>query len=152
MPERQRRAVVGDRDHRLERLVQRELGARLLERAVGGDVLWLDDDLVVVVELAGVDAALGFGQNAELVERGRDHLFVRVVREERRRYVRIADPDTGATRKGRDQAVELTDQVGRARLGAGGRDEAENQTDRQPETDPAHPAEVTASSAPCFRA
>src|SRR5437899_2924243 len=74
VPERQRRAVVGDRDHRLERLVQREPRARLLERAVGGDVLWLDDDLVVVVELACVDAALGFGQDAELVERGRDHL------------------------------------------------------------------------------
>src|SRR5207245_903219 len=141
-----------ERGLRLECVVQRELCAGLLERAVGGDVLGLDDDIVAVMELAGVDAALGLGQDAELVERGRDHLLVRVVREERRWYVRVADPDTSATRKGCDQAVELTDQVGRARRCAAGRDEAENQADRQREAGPAHPAEVTASGAPCFRA
>src|SRR5205823_5064526 len=67
VPERERRAVVGDRDRRFERLVESETDAGVLERSVLGDVLRLDRHRVAVVELARVDTTLRFGEDAELV-------------------------------------------------------------------------------------
>ena len=92
MPKGERRAVIGDRDHRFERLVECELSSRDLERAILGDVLALDRDDVAVVELPRVDTPLGLGEHRELVERGGDDGLVGIVRVERLGGVRIRDP------------------------------------------------------------
>ena len=44
-----------------------------------GEVDWLDRDQVVVVQVSCVDPALRLGEDAQLVERSGDDLFVRVV-------------------------------------------------------------------------
>ena len=138
-PESERGAVVGDRDHRLERLVERELRAGILERSVERDVLGLDGDRVVVMEVSGVDAALRLGENAQLVERRGDDLFVGIVGEQRRRDGRVRDPDPRAAGEGRDQAVELLDELRGARPRGGGCRDGDDKGDDKNDTDRAHP-------------
>ena len=151
VPERERRAVVGDRDHRFERLVESETDAGVLERSVLGDVLRLDRHRVAVVELARVDTTLRFGEDAELVQRRGDDLLLGSVFEKGRREVRVGDPQTGTARERGHKPVELLDEVGRARAG---RPKAERVDDERghddPKRDRPHHRVVTASEARCF--
>src|SRR5206468_13094723 len=112
VPERLRRAVVRDRDHRLERLVDRELGADSLERSVLAHVLRLDRDDVVVVELARLDPSLGLHEDAELVQRGGDDLLVGL-----RGYSRLGG--VGAGVQGPAPAGNASDSRTGGRTGAG---------------------------------
>ena len=150
VPERQRRAVVRDRDHRLERLVQGQLRPGVLERSVGRDVFRLDRDRVVVVELAGVDPALGLRQHTELVERRRDHLLLRVVSEERRGDGGVGDPDPSTARERADQTVELLGEVRGARRRWGRHRQGDDKVDGGDKSDLAHPPQVTAARSGCF--
>jgi hypothetical protein len=150
-PQRERGAIVGDGDHRLERLVDRHDRARRLERAVLGDVLVLDRDRVRVLELAGVHAPLGLRQDAELVERSGDDPRLGVVGEEGVVQVRVGDPEPGPAWERGDKAVELLDEVGGAR--AGGAEPKRVGEDREQddaEPDRPHHALITAPTCRCF--
>src|SRR5439155_26343674 len=122
----------------------------VLERPIGSDVVRLDGDRVRVVKLARVDSPLGLGELAELVKRCRNYLLLRVVSEYRGRHGGVGDPDSGATREGADQTVELLDEVRRARLRRGRQGQGDDEADGESETDPAHPAGVTAGGCACF--
>ena len=152
VPERERGAVVGDRDHRLERLVERERGAGLLERSIARHVLRRDEDRVVVVELAAIDPALRLREDPELVERRRDHLLVRRVGEERGRRARVAHPNPGPPGEARDETVQLAHEVLRARLRPRARERGDDERDHEGKSCRAHHREVTREGAGCFSA
>ena len=149
VPQRERRPVVGDRDHRLERFVDGHDRPGDLVRAVVGDVLRLDLDRVRVPKRAGVDETLDVGQDPELVQRGGDEHDVRIVRIQGLGRERIGDEDAGVARERLHQAIHLDDQIGGR--GSGTLAERSNEhADRDRLRDSPHQQPVTPSGPECF--